>query len=554
MKSILLALFWAWLGLSTSLFAQSDSPPNIVLILVDDAGLMDFGAFGGEAQTPHIDSLARAGTMFTNLHASPVCAPSRAMLMTGANSHQAGVANLPEMLPKEYQDREGYEGVLTDSVQTIATRLKERGYRTYTTGKWHLGHEDRNLPPQRGFDRSFILAGSGSDNYSNQGYLPFKPTTKWFADGQPAELPEDFYSSAFFVDEMIRFHEDAPNPTQPFFSYIAFQAVHAPVQAPVELVRKYEDIYQRGWDELRNERYEKAKTMGIVPPDTPLNPVGEEFRKWEELSEEEQRVAAMDMAVMAGMLEAMDENVGRYVDYLEEKGWAENTVFIVTSDNGPDGGDYSGIMGWAKRNEFQRELVEGGKYYGFIGPEFATAIAAPFSSFKYYTGEGGLRVPLVISGPGIPTRRTDGEFCFMTDLAPTIFDLAGASPSAKAGYVPLAGKSMLPHIEDPSQPIRQPDEGVGLEAAACSAYFLGDYKILRNNPPFGDYQWQMYNLKLDPAESNDISAEFPLIFQTLLSRYEAFAREAGVQEMPKGYSAQKEVGKKSVRAVLNPFK
>jgi arylsulfatase A-like enzyme len=544
---------------SASLLAQKkapSTPPNVVLILIDDAGLMDLGAFGGEAQTPNIDKLAKGGMMFTNMHASPVCAPSRAMLMTGSDSHLAGVANLPEMLPKEYQSKKGYEGVLNNNVQTIATRLKEANYNTYICGKWHLGHDENTLPTKRGFDRSLILAGSGGDNYSTNGYLPFKPTAKWFADGQKANLPDEFYSSELYIDRMINFHKEEQKNTAPFFSFISFQAVHAPVQAPKKYVEKYIPIYEKGWDILRAERFAKAKTMGIIPQDAQMNAPFDQFRKWDDLSDDDKKSYATDMAMMAGMLEAMDENIGRYIQYLTEKGLAENTVFIVTSDNGPDGANYYGMHGWAKRNGYHRDFEnKGGKgFFGGIGSEFASAIAAPFSYYKYYTGEGGLRVPLIVSGVDFPSQKTDNEFCFITDIAPTIYDLVGISTVANEGYAPLSGKSMLPYINGTSKIIRTADEGVGLEAAVNAAYFLGDYKIVKNNISLGDNQWRMYNLKTDPTETNDIAAQNPLMFQIMLSKYEVFAKEVGVQQMPNGYSAEKEVGKKSIKAMLNPFK
>ncbi|HAA11628.1 MAG TPA: arylsulfatase, partial [Cytophagales bacterium] len=378
-------------------------------------GLMDLGAFGGEIHTPTIDRLAEQGTKFTNLHASPVCAPSRAMLMTGSDSHLTGVPNLPEMLPEEYQEIPGYEGILNDRVQTIATRLKEQDYNTYTTGKWHLGHDENTLPNVRGFDRSFVLSGSGSDNYSTKGYLPFKPKTQWYADGQPADLPEDFYSSEFYVDELIRYHQEEEQSDRPFFSYLAFQALHAPLQAPTEYVEKYLEVYQAGWDALREARFAKAKEMGIIPETATMNPNHDGHRAWTDLTEKEQRDHATDMATMAGMLEAMDYHIGRYVQYLEEQNLAENTVFIVTSDNGPDGGDYSTLYRWAERSQgFHRDFENHGGYrfYGSLGPEFASALAAPFSYYKYYTGEGGLRVPLVVAGPGLPQQQTDASLCF----------------------------------------------------------------------------------------------------------------------------------------------
>ena len=203
-----------------SVYGQSDSTerkPNIVLILVDDSGLMDFGAFGGEARTPNIDRLAQGGFMFTNMHASPVCSPSRAMLMTGTDSHLAGVANLPEMLPDEYQSRPGYGGELNDRVQTIATRLKEVNYNTYVTGKWHLGHNEKTLPPKRGFDRSYILGGSGASNYDSRGYLPQKPHAHWYADGKEVELPEDFYSSKTYIDQNYFFSRRRTKQGQSIF-------------------------------------------------------------------------------------------------------------------------------------------------------------------------------------------------------------------------------------------------------------------------------------------------------------------------------------------------
>ncbi len=557
MKFLLIIILLS--GFASSLNAQVDGnndSPNIVLILVDDMGLMDLGVYGGEAQTPNIDSLAQKGVMFTNLHASPVCAPSRAMLMTGSDSHIAGVANLPEMLPKKYLEAEGYEGVLNDNVQTIATRLKEHNYNTYIAGKWHLGHDENTLPNARGFDRSIIFGGSGADNYSEGGYLPFKPEVKWFADGKETSLPDDFYSSEFYIDQMISFHNDEQNLSNPFFAFLSFQAVHAPIQAPKEFVEKYRAIYSKGWDVLRQERFEKSKEMGIIPDNVQMNPTLNGIGKWEDLSAEEKDAYAIEMAMLAGMIEAMDFHIGRYIEYLNEKGLTENTIFIVTSDNGPDGGDYSGIIGWANRHGYHHDYKEkGGEgYYGHIGPGYASAIAAPFSHFKYFTGEGGLRVPLIISGGDLPLGKKDNELCFITDIAPTIYDIVGLSTSANEGYASIAGKSMLPHIKDNKHPIYKQDEGVGIEAAGCSAYFLGDYKIVYNNNPYGNHQWRMYNLKVDPCETKDISVENPLMFQTLLSKYEIFAKDVGVVSMPKSYSAQKEVGKKSKRAILNPFK
>lgn len=526
--------------------------PNIVLILVDDSGLMDFGAFGGEAHTPNIDRLSREGIMFTNMHASPVCAPSRAMLMTGSDSHLAGVANLPEMLPEEYQGRPGYGGVLNDRVQTIATRLKEADYNTYATGKWHLGHDDKTLPTKRGFDRSFILGGSGASNYDSRGYLPQKPQAHWFADGIEVELEADFYSSKTYIDKTISFHKEEQHQEKPFFSYIAFQAIHTPVQAPREFVEPYLKVYKQGWNKLRQSRYEKAKQLGIIPESAQLNDVFPEFEKWEDVSSKKQESYATNMAMAAGMLEAMDYHIGRYVEFLGQVGLLENTVFIITSDNGPDGGDYTLGIPWAIKHGYHRDFDRnGGKdYYGFIGSEFANGLSSPFSYFKYYTGEGGLRVPLVISGKDIPADRTSGEFSFFTDVAPTIYEMAGISTVANQGFAPLSGKSLLPHIHDSTQPVYRSNEGVGLEAANSSAYFLNGYKIVKNNIPRGDNAWHMYHLATDPGEVNDLIEDEPERFQNMLALYETYEQEVGVISMPEGYSAEGQVEKEATKAML----
>lgn len=543
----------------SSVFAQMDSSnvkPNIVVILVDDSGLMDFGAYGGEARTPNIDRLAQNGMLFTNMHASPACAPSRAMLMTGTDSHLAGVANLPEMLPKAYQSKPGYAGVLNNRVQTIATRLKELSYNTYVAGKWHLGHDENTLPTKRGFDRSFILASSGANNFAKQGYLPMKPMVDWYADGKQTDLPEDFYSSKTYIDKVISFHQEEENKEHPFFSYVAFQAIHTPIQAPKEFVEHYRGTYAEGWNQLREKRFRKAKELGIIPETAQLNEVFPQFRKWEELSKKEQDVYTLDMAVMAGMLEAMDFHIGRYVDYLTEEGLMANTVFIITSDNGPEGAEYhTTVLKWAQRQGYHREFDKLGDkgYYGAHGPEFANAMASPFSYFKYYTGEGGLRVPFIMSGQRLPQNVKSNAFCFFTDIAPTIYDLVGLSTSANEGYAPITGKSMLPHIADFNQLIYSENEGVGLESGNSSAYFLNGYKIVKNNIPHGDNSWHLYYLPDDPGEINDLASEKPELFQKMLNKYQAYEKEVGVLEMPKGYFAEREVEKKSLFALFMPW-
>lgn len=554
MKSTLL---FGLLFFTCATLALADSTtrrPNIVLILADDVGLMDFGVYGGEAATPNIDKLANKGTIFTNHHASPMCAPSRAMLMTGYDSHLTGVPNLPLFLPPDYSNKPGYEGILNDRVQTVATRLKHSGYRTFMTGKWHLGHTAETLPSKRGFDRTFILNASGADNYEHKAYLPGQIKPPWYEDGKEIELPEDFYSSRNLVDKMIEFLEEAPSDGHPFFSFLSFQAIHIPVQAPKEFVDKYRGVYESGWDELRNKRFEKAKALGLVPAEANLGEMLPSLQKWDNLSAEDKQMKANGMAVNAAMLEAMDFHIGRYMEYLEQRGELDNTVFIITSDNGPEGSDAVQVAGmglWMQSVGYHRDNDRLGQkgYFGFIGPEFASASAGPSAFFKFYAGEGGLRTPLIFSGPGIPAGEKKHAFSFITDITPSILDIAGVNISPNSPEIPLTGKSLYPVIQDQSEWVYEADEPIGMEAARQSALFLGDMKLVRNGNPYGDGKWRMYNLKYDPGETKDLASGNPEQFEKLMQHYKDYSAKVGVIEMPEDYDVYVEIQYKFLRKI-----
>ena len=252
-----------WPALSLALIALSASPvqakdaatapakPNIVVLLMDDAAFMDLGAFGGEAHTPNIDRLAARGAMFSGYHTSPLCAPSRAMLLTGIDNHRAGVATIEEVLPPSQRGKHGYGLHFEPGVLTIADRLKPAGYRTLMVGKWHLGHGEGQLPNRHGFDHSLALDASGADNWSAKPYMPYYRDAPWFEDGAPAMMPAAYYSSDLIVDRMIGYLDKAPPKTQPFFAYLAFQAAHIPVQAPRAFTDHYRGRYDAGWDQIR---------------------------------------------------------------------------------------------------------------------------------------------------------------------------------------------------------------------------------------------------------------------------------------------------------------
>ena len=537
----------AGLCLASGLITQaSAAPPNIVLIMADDLGYTDVGAYGSEVNTPNIDALAERGTLLTSYHTSPLCSPSRAMLMTGVESHRAGLGNLPETTPLSFRDEPAYLGRLNERVQTVATRLKSAGYRTYMTGKWHLGKDPRSLPNARGFDRSFALEASGADNWEQKPYLPIYRDAPWFEDGQATTLPDDFYSSRFLVDKLIEYIDSGQDSEQPFFAYLAFQAVHIPVQAPREYVERYNGVYDNGWDAIRAARHARAVELGIVDPAAPIGAMPEGLREWDALDQQTRRRLAMNMQVNAGMIEAMDHHIGRLLAHLKATGDYDNTTFVFLSDNGPEHNDpleTPGMAMWLDWMDYSLELDTLGEKgtYGYIGPEFASAAASPHALFKFYTGEGGVRVPAIFSGAAIPQAEPIAQPGFVIDIAPTLLDIAGLANQSPAGIEPIRGRSLYPLITRAEASVREPDEIVAFETAGNVALFMGDYKLSRNRPRYGDNQWKLFNIAIDPGETQDLSASQPELFQRMRQHYQSWADEVGALEVPEGYDARRQL-------------
>jgi arylsulfatase/uncharacterized sulfatase len=519
--------------------AAGTARPNIVVLLVDDAALMDFGAYGGEAHTPNIDALAARGAFFTQYRSSPLCAPSRAMLLTGMDNHRAGVATIPEVIPPEQVGKPGYTLSLEPGVATLADYLRAAGYQTYMTGKWHLGSGPGDLPVSHGFDRSFALDASGADNWEDKSYMPFYSEAPWYEDSKPAALPEDFYSSKFLVNKMIQYIDEG-NTTSPFFAYVAFQAIHIPVQAPAEFTARYKGVYDKGWEALRESRHQRAIDLGLIPKDAALAPMAKGSRPWSSLSKDEQTLYAARMEVNAGMLEAMDFYVGHLIEHLKAKGLYDNTIFVVTSDNGPEptrGDNDWRLALWMKFNGYRQGLENIGERgsWGFIGPEWANAAASPNDLFKFYAADGGVRVPFVIAGPGIPHGHVQ-SFAMVTDVAPTLLDLANVKPD-ESDIRPMTGRSLVAVLDGKATSTYGPDDPAGIEVAGNTAFYLDGYKITRNLPPMGDGQWRLYDIRLDPGETADLSSQHPDVKSRLLDSYAAYAKKMGILEMPVGYDS-----------------
>ncbi len=523
--------------------------PNFVVMIIDDAAFMDLGAYGGEARTPNIDALAARGALFTRYYSSPLCSPSRAMLLTGMDNHLTGVSTIPEVLPKEHEGQPGYTMRLEPGVATLAERLKPLGYRTLMTGKWHLGSGEGDLPKAHGFDRSFALDASGADNWEDKSYMPYYADAPWYEDDVPASLPDNFYSSEFIVDQMMTYMDEG-DADAPFFAYLAFMAVHIPVQAPPEFTANYAGVYDAGWDATRTARWERAKERGYVPADAALAPMPDNFRPWESLPPEEQKLYAARMQVNAGMLEAMDHHVGRLIEHLKSTGQYDNTVFVVTSDNGPEpsrGDTDPRLKFWMDMNGYHLDLEGMGEKgsWAFIGPEWAMAAASPHDKFKFLGSEGGIRVPFIMAGAGLGEGGRVDARAFVTDVAPTLLALAGGGPEPK-GAKPMTGRSLLPLLRGETSAVYGPDDAIVIEVSGNAAVIKGDYKLTRNQLPHGDARWRLYDLSKDPGETTDLSASFPEIYDDLSTEYAAYSKRVGVLEVPEGYNSLDEVTRHSL--------
>ena len=534
---------------------QSTNRPNIVLILIDDLGLTDLQSYGGEISTPNINALAKEGMLFSNYHTTPECAPSRAMLLTGMDNHNTGIPMIPEVMPWKYRDTPGYEGYLREDALTLAEILKPAGYKTYMTGKWHLafgGEETAALPYNRGFDKTFILDATGGNNYSNHSYLPYYLESPWFKNGEKTDLPKDFYSSKFFVDQMIKFIEEDKEEDAPFFSYLSFQAQHIPLQAPKKFIDKYIKTYEAGWEVLREQRKIRAVENGIFPSDKDIVDSLSRFESWSEVEQQDKKMLIKSMAVFAGMLDAMDFHLGRFINYLKEEGLYENTIFIVTADNGPEGNDpteHKAWRDWFKTTIYDRDYETLGDQdsYVFIGTEFAQAMASPSHLFKFHMSEGGLRVPLIISGPDISIGKNH-NFAFVTDVAATISDIVFNEIDQR-----IIGKSLKNSLAGSNTENYMETESIGLEVTGNSALFKGNFKIVRNRPPNGSNAWNLYNLSNDPGETSDLAQLMPEKLDELIKDYDAYVKKNGVIELPQDYQWAKEMTSNTFKRLYLPI-
>ncbi len=332
------ALILAFAALAATLSA--DDRPNIVIVLADDMGYSDLGSFGSEIQTPNLDALAQQGVRFTQFYTHASCSPTRSMLLSGTATHLNGLGNMDEWTAPNQMGVPGYEGYLNDAVVTLPQLLKDAGYHTYMTGKWHMGKAPEKIPRARGFERDLSLLDGGGNYWDMRNVTALSPRLVFTEDGlYLSELPKDYYATKTYTDKMIEFIETNRGDDKPFFAYVAHQAPHDPFHLPREWRRRHVGEYDKGWDALRRERLKRQIELGIVAKDTQLAE-----RMWfvpdpTQLAPAPRALLGMKMELYAGMMENFDHHVGRLVDYLKSVGEYENTIFIAFGDNGAEGAD-----------------------------------------------------------------------------------------------------------------------------------------------------------------------------------------------------------------------
>jgi arylsulfatase A-like enzyme len=544
---------------STSVSAKSAADtitvakPNILLIIGDDMGFSDLGTFGSEVATPNIDTIAREGMVFTNFHVGATCSPTRSLLLTGVDNHRSGLGNMHEFLTTEQKGQPGYEGYLNKRVVTITKLIQDAGYKTYMTGKWHLGREEGYRPHDRGFGQTYVLLDGAADNYSDlsAGHVA-GPVALFAEDGELVERPAGVHSNQLYVDKLIAMLAPEENADQPFFAYLSLQTAHWPHQAPREFIDKYRDRYSAGWDVIRRQRVEKLQSLGILSADHVAAPRFAPVPAWDTISAEARTIEANRMAAYAAMIDHMDVQIGRLIDHLKDTDQYDNTMVIYMTDNGPDwsqpniaGADWYSAR--YPRTAIEDIGVEGS--FSSYGPQWAQVAAAHLGGFKTFSSEGGLRVPFIVRYPKWIEAGMSDEFVFVTDLSATLLEVAGANHPGNRyqdrDIFPMNAKSILPFMRGESTSHRNADEWVGYELMGNSAIFKGDYKALRLGAWLeslgveGAGEWHLYDIKNDPSELRDLGEQMPDLLAEMLANYDEYSENLDIINVPADFNPVK---------------
>jgi arylsulfatase len=553
--------------------AQGNNRPNILLIVGDDFGYSDIGAFGSEISTPNLDAIAHDGKILTDYHTAPVCSPARAALLTGVDHHVGGIGSMFELIAQNQIGKPGYETWINNRVVTVAELLRDSGYHTYMSGKWHLSGnhaESGTLPSDRGFEKSLTLLNGGANHFNGYPDVPLEKVT--FAEnGKVIPRPGNstLYSNNLYTDKMMDYIKNTTD-SNPFFAYLSFQVAHSPFQSPQEFVSKYDKIYAgQGWDKIREQRFEKQKELGFWAANMTLPDKLPPNKPWGDLSHEQQAYASRILAVRASMIEDMDKNIGRVIQMLKDSGQYDNTLIIFLSDNGTS--EPSSLLGlnvstasapametFVKGvNNTLSNLGNGTSQINYAawgaGPS-----ASPLSGYKETEYEAGTRVPLIVKEPTKGGGGGSGDasatvastnsnttsnpkvikaFAYVNDITPTILQYAGVQ-SAGSSYKgmpvhPIMGKSLRALLNGTADRVHGENEAVVDEMFNNTAVYMGDWKAIKHQVPVSDGKWQLYNIVDNPSETINLADKHPDILQKMISAYDAYAKDVGVV-IPRG--------------------
>ena len=544
--SVILLLFVSLTTESDMLAQETQRRPNIVILLADDMGYSDLGSFGSEIQTPNLDNLAKEGTRFTNFYTHASCSPTRSMLLSGVDTHLNGLGNMNEWTAPNQNGVPGYEGHLNTQVTTLPHLLKESGYHTYMVGKWHMGKSPELIPAARGFERDFALLDGAGSYWDMTNFTAASPKSTYTEDGKYlTELTGDFYATKTYTDKLIGFIEDSRKDGKPFFAYVAHQAPHDPYHLPRDWRNRHVGEYDKGWDMVRQERLKKQIELGITPAGTQLAE-----RMWFlpdplVLAPAARAILGKKMELYAGMVENMDYHIGRLIDYLKEIGEYENTIFIVFGDNGAEGTDLfkmiAGTPGtlnflFAAANWSETDpnaWGDPGTYVAY-GPMWAQVSMTPFSQYKGWLGEGGVRNALIVSGPIVkrPAGSINHGQMHVADIMPTLLEVANTQypKTLENGseLPPLIGKSWMPMLSGKSESPRTDQDYMAWEIFGNRALVQGGWKIRWQYKSLGTEDWELFNLAEDPGERKDLAKEQPEKLNALLKLWDKYVKENNV--------------------------
>lgn len=517
--------------------SESVPRPNFLVIVVDDLGFSDLSLTGSEIHTPNIDQLASDGLFFTNFYAGGTCSPTRAMLLSGMDHHRAGVGAMIEHIAPNQVGQPGYEGVLNERVVALPELLNDAGYHTYAVGKWHLGMTAETSPEARGFQRSFMLLNGGASHFDQAGLLRRADPAAYREDGEMVDLPEDFgYSTDFYTDRMIEYIESDRDSSAPFFGYVAYTAPHWPLQAPDENIAKFEGVYDEGWEVIQQRRLNRQIADGLMPISTVAHPIFTNSPSWSELSAEERRIEARKMEIYAGMVDRLDQEIGRLIAYLRETGQYDNTVIIFMSDNGAEGAPLQETRPFQEwMNSFDNSYENMGRAgsYIFYEERWAQVGGTPFRLWKGMASEGSAHVAAFLTYTGAQRQgERHASVTSVMDIAPTVLEIAGV-PHPGSRYqgraiLPMQGRSWVPLLQGQAEVVRSDQDGLGSELFNKRSYRRGNWKALHINLPYGPGRWQLFDLARDPGETNDLAEDYPAILAELVAAWEQYADENGV--------------------------